>query len=351
MNIYKNSSFLSRIWSWRFKITLLILKILIFSFRFLRIPGQSFLTELLQVLKFCHYPLERPTFYVTRYVEIPLGLSSLRCNIQESILDLGSGASPLPLYLKYCDRKVIAFDYSLEELRKLKTLSQYDTDDPKPLTLISGDLRKLPFHSNTFDKIFCISTIEHIPGNGDTESMMEIWRILKPGGCLFLSTEFEQIESVTWTQHKESGGVEYWNEYSQEKNETKKHLLFCRRYSPKSFEQRILQSAPWKIKNQGIFSKPVWMRQWYDIDQESKFKVLLDFLAPLTAIFFMLFKNPLAKQCPQGSFGFAVLEKMTGKDGEKSERRERERERAAGKTFVNKRFPKPFQKTLIEEHH
>jgi ubiquinone/menaquinone biosynthesis C-methylase UbiE len=279
--------YLSQIWSWRFRIIPLFLKILIFSLRCLRLPGQSFLNELLQILQFCHTPLERPTFYVTRYVEIPLGISSLACNTQEKILDLGSGTSPLPLYLRYRDHTIIAFDHSLKELKNLRTLSQYETDDPKPLMLINGDLRKLPFHSNVFDKIFCVSTIEHIPEDGDTESMKEIWRILKPGGHLFLSTEFEQPESL----EQKSGDI-----------------VFCRRYSPQSFAQRIVQSAPWEIKNQGIFSKPLWMRRFYDIDQKSKLKTFLDFLAPLTALFFLLFKNR-SQRIPKGSFGFAVLEK------------------------------------------
>src|SRR5262245_11188271 len=48
---------------------------------------------------------------------------------------------------------------------------------------------KLPFGNNSFDLIFCKAVIQHLPRNGsDTAALKEFYRVLKPGGCLFLIT-------------------------------------------------------------------------------------------------------------------------------------------------------------------
>jgi SAM-dependent methyltransferase len=49
-----------------------------------------------------------------------------------------------------------------------------------PLIARVGDIRKLPYRTNSFDYIFTMGTIEHIPHPID--AMKEIYRVLKPGG-------------------------------------------------------------------------------------------------------------------------------------------------------------------------
>lgn len=56
------------------------------------------------------------------------------------------------------------------------------------LDLRVADARRLPFGDGTFDAVACVSVIEHIPGDGDARAMAEIWRVLRPGGVLHLTT-------------------------------------------------------------------------------------------------------------------------------------------------------------------
>jgi ubiquinone/menaquinone biosynthesis C-methylase UbiE len=47
----------------------------------------------------------------------------------------------------------------------------------------------LPFGNSSFDLIFCKAVIQHLPRNGsDAAALKEFYRVLKPGGCLFLIT-------------------------------------------------------------------------------------------------------------------------------------------------------------------
>jgi ubiquinone/menaquinone biosynthesis C-methylase UbiE len=52
------------------------------------------------------------------------------------------------------------------------------------------DIRSLGFSSNTFDYVFCISVIEHIPYYDQPKALSELSRVLKPGGILVVSFDF-----------------------------------------------------------------------------------------------------------------------------------------------------------------
>jgi SAM-dependent methyltransferase len=50
----------------------------------------------------------------------------------------------------------------------------------------------------TFDVTMCISTIEHVDARGHDDALRELWRITKPGGYLFITSDYfrdhEQFE-------------------------------------------------------------------------------------------------------------------------------------------------------------
>ena len=52
------------------------------------------------------------------------------------------------------------------------------------LMLQVGDLTSLAFHRGTFDLVYCYHVLEHVPDH--ITVLMEIQRVLKPGGVLFI---------------------------------------------------------------------------------------------------------------------------------------------------------------------
>jgi SAM-dependent methyltransferase len=56
------------------------------------------------------------------------------------------------------------------------------------LDLRGADARALPFGDAAFDAIACVSVIEHVAEDGDAAAMAEMWRVLRPGGVLHLTT-------------------------------------------------------------------------------------------------------------------------------------------------------------------
>lgn len=57
---------------------------------------------------------------------------------------------------------------------------------------VIGRLDNLPFANDSFDAILCTETLEHVAR--PEETLAELFRVLKPGGCLFLTTPFAHEE-------------------------------------------------------------------------------------------------------------------------------------------------------------
>lgn len=93
-------------------------------------------------------------------------------NIDEKVLDIGSGWGFLQWFLpKHI--KCYALDISHKALEISRELD-------KGTEQIVSNACTTPFKNNTFDKVFCINLITHLPSMED--GLNEIHRITKPGG-------------------------------------------------------------------------------------------------------------------------------------------------------------------------
>ncbi|MFZ5561603.1 MAG: class I SAM-dependent methyltransferase [Pseudomonadota bacterium] len=101
-----------------------------------------------------------------------------------SILDAGAGMTFFPHYLleQYPDLQLECcdIDASLENL-----YARVAARHPRHPHFQVADLTQLPYAENTFDAVYCVSVLEHIPGR--EKVMGEFFRVLKPGGKLILS--------------------------------------------------------------------------------------------------------------------------------------------------------------------
>jgi glycosyltransferase involved in cell wall biosynthesis/SAM-dependent methyltransferase len=110
--------------------------------------------------------------------------------------------------------------------------------DPS-LRLEVDDATALSFPSDSFERCACISVIEHIPGNGDAVAMSEIWRVLKPGGVLHLTTNVALAAKDVFVD-KPVYGEASWPEGDG--------IFFERQYSPQTLEERLL-ALPWQVEH------------------------------------------------------------------------------------------------------
>lgn len=92
------------------------------------------------------------------------------------ILDLGSGTQSLAC-------KEIGKEFG--EAVRVSGVDFYP-EGSKEANAIQGDIRELPFKTDTFDIIFSVEVLNYLKHNDDEQVVGEINRILKPGGFALL---------------------------------------------------------------------------------------------------------------------------------------------------------------------
>ena len=126
------------------------------------------------------------------------------------------------------------------------------------VSYVFGDLRDLDFRDECFDAIACISTIEHVGMDnsryagaadaarpGDTKdflvAIMELKRVLKPGGTLYVTFPFGQYENHGWFQQFDTQLMD----------------MLVDAYGPSHIDQAIFRYDPggWKLSDRDSCSQ------------------------------------------------------------------------------------------------
>jgi ubiquinone/menaquinone biosynthesis C-methylase UbiE len=96
----------------------------------------------------------------------------------DSILEVGSGLGQITSLLanQYPNSKIIGVEISKKQINSCPP-------KPKNLTYIHGDVCKLNFDDNSFDKVYGRYILEHL--NTPIDCLKEVYRTLKPGGKVF----------------------------------------------------------------------------------------------------------------------------------------------------------------------
>ena len=113
-----------------------------------------------------------------RAKEIILGLNP---NKGDKVLDAGCGDGfYLHLMSKLSDAYSVGLDDNPKALELAKGYAQ-----SKRLKLVKGDVLKMPFKDNTFNKIVCSEVLEHLPN--DVVGLKEFGRVLQKDGLVAIT--------------------------------------------------------------------------------------------------------------------------------------------------------------------
>ncbi|WP_185233256.1 class I SAM-dependent methyltransferase [Teredinibacter franksiae] len=152
---------------------------------------------------------------------LTLKLENLSIKAGDKVLDLGCGEGrhTLGLFFHFHQQPVAFIGLDLNR-NDLDTAQQRIADLPltqpgkASISFIHSNGLNLPFANNSVEHIVCSEVLEHIP---DYECMLiEIKRILKPGGSLCISVPRKWPESLCWWLEKayhqvEGGHVRIFN--------------------------------------------------------------------------------------------------------------------------------------------
>jgi len=69
-------------------------------------------------------------------------------------------------------------------------------DIDRSRAMVQADITRLPFRTGCFDVILCLHVLEHV--SNDTEAMLELFRILKPGGWAIVLVPIDKTRTTTF---------------------------------------------------------------------------------------------------------------------------------------------------------
>lgn len=228
---------------------------------------------------------------ITEYVDGCSGPEPVR------ILDVGSPKC-FGLYLaEKLDVEVEMTDVSRLNLDEYFTMSKSLMNKAKGrVRFAAQDARSLDYEDGTFDIVYSMSVIEHIEGErGDSQSVREMLRVLKPGGLLVLSVPYGK----KYVEQQRKGFA-----HAVEKTEDESLYFFQRVYDRTALENRILSAldglrlrSQWTIWREGDFA----LRAFKQFGESMQ--GLLGFLNP--------FLSRWCNRCTSG-----VLDDIPGRYGE-----------------------------------
>lgn len=162
-----------------------------------------------------------PMNYV-RHMEIPLAMYFLKVKTNERLLDVGSPKLLSLFYGLRLGNPIVSSDLHDYFIRDFTT---YANRYRAKVSSVSFDAASyIPYPATYFDKIFSISVIEHIPDSGDTKAMLQMTRVLKPGGRIVLTVpayvkyfeEWLNEHTFYWkSQRNQSGQIFFQRHYDK----------------------------------------------------------------------------------------------------------------------------------------
>jgi ubiquinone/menaquinone biosynthesis C-methylase UbiE len=142
---------------------------------------------------------KKATYY--NQLRVPVGLEYLPTDLKGKIaLECGSGTGN---YIEHFLNNGIEKMYSFEGSSKMISVQRERYKDPRLVITQGNLLEKLPYDDNSFDYISINQVIHHLDTdqefNNITTLMGEFYRILKPGGELFINhCSHQQLKRGHW---------------------------------------------------------------------------------------------------------------------------------------------------------
>ena len=132
-------------------------------------------------------------------------------HLGKNVLECGAGGTYPPLALFY-ERGYTPYgiDISDEQIERARAFCR---DHAVELTIIKGDMRKIPFSSETFSLVYECDSMCHLTKKDTSRTIKEMRRVLQRGG--YLSVGFISLDYWPLSGEERNPG-EFWSQFEGE---------------------------------------------------------------------------------------------------------------------------------------
>lgn len=120
----------------------------------------------------------------SRRFEYPWALIAGNIQKTDRVLDAGAGSASFQYLAARRADSVVSLDARSDDRHVIENANRIGLRNIHP---VSANILNMPFRNNYFDKVFCLSTLEH---EVDVErSLSELLRVVAPGGFIILTLD------------------------------------------------------------------------------------------------------------------------------------------------------------------
>lgn len=137
-------------------------------------------------IRFGEVPTQMGFTHWSRVFEYPWAIHMANLKSGHVVLDAGGGDGILQYRMAELASVVINIDLEQKMLDKAKNSPMYERHKDSILYK-KGNLHNIPYPDQMFDRVVCVSVLEHIENPGKVVD--ECWRVLKRGGRLIVTMD------------------------------------------------------------------------------------------------------------------------------------------------------------------
>jgi SAM-dependent methyltransferase len=124
----------------------------------------------------------------------------------DRVLDLGCGFGRHAFEAARRGGRVVAVDYADVELKDVRAtigamVAAGEIDHTSFVGAVQGDATRLPFDDAVFDRVIASEVLEHVEADG--EAIVELARVLRPGGTIAVTVPAYLPERICWALSNE----------------------------------------------------------------------------------------------------------------------------------------------------
>ncbi|MEZ5053616.1 MAG: class I SAM-dependent methyltransferase [Chitinophagales bacterium] len=170
---------------------------------------------------------DKPMYYAARMWEFPYAIFEAQLQMGMKVADVGCGNTPFTALLaeRVGAQNVTGYDPDYIQDDNIEGHSHFGARksyiDALGINFYKDGMTKMTAEDNTFDRVFCISVLEHIEElHIKQQGLKEMARILKPGGKLILTFDValkmplnDIFQNIQFTGLIPSGSIDFhWPE-------------------------------------------------------------------------------------------------------------------------------------------
>jgi len=192
-----------------------------------------------------------------RAIEYPLVTQAMGPLEGKRVLDIGGAECPMAFDWAGLGADVTVVDPS-DPAAHLRGHPLYRAlEEQQRPDLLRADGCFLPFRDEVFDAVVSISTVEHIPGDGDTRVMVEAARVLRPGGRVVVTVEGGPSLCEEWFGTSVVGVQYAANAEGKRRPAASEWGLLVRMYTLEAARERLLRPTPLEEIDCGVYDDVV----------------------------------------------------------------------------------------------